>query len=256
MWQRTLANFEPLMMAEYGELHSDKGSPHGGSLFGGGGFSDFMRVSGHFLACSTEHAIDFIEMVLNLSDWCAKNSGIVDAINRVFRQEGVGFEATRFAPIESAPNSRLVSQIIRKTDEVAHQQIVRPTLDLLADSRFRTANQEFLDGLAHYRHGRFEDAITSVGKSYESTMKTICSLKNWQFDQNDTTSKLSDVLKVNGLIFDFYIEPFKFVGTIRNRLGAHGKGQAPAYTVEQHHVEHMIHLCAANMLMMVRSAAL
>ena len=71
----------------------------------------------------------------------------------------------------------------------AHKEIVVPALRLIHDSRFASAEQEYLDAHEAYRKGELEDCIVGCGKALESTLKVIGDGRSWPITANDPASK-------------------------------------------------------------------
>jgi len=224
----------------------------------------------HFYLCDDGHAIDFIEACFQQWPYSGRQQG-VDEINGIFREHGIGYELTPYVEheVEKEVEGRFgkrkqkyietdYPQVIRLDSQLAHQEIVRPMLHLLSDSRLRVANREMLDALFSLRSGQWDDAITSSCSAFESLLKTICDLKGWAYDPNrDTCSRLVAICRDNGLFPAFYVPLFEAVGTIRNRLGdAHGRGPAPSQSVDQRHAEHMVRMTSAHMLLIAELAGL
>ena len=85
-----------------------------------------------------------------------------------------------------------------------------------------------MEALEDYRKGDYGDCLTKCGSAFESTMKIICSKKNWSYKQIDTAAALLDIIKDNTNIESYMFETFKLVATLRNRQSkAHGAGTQP-----------------------------
>lgn len=225
-----------------------------------------ISVIEHFYTCSDEHALDFIEACFQLNiSCCGQNAA--DEINRVFRQNGVGYELTRCSagpqvrgevrfglpiPEEQLP------RIIRIDNQQMHVETVAPALQLLSNPIFSVASAEMLKAHTDHRSGRHEDAITACGSAFESVLKTICDQKGWAYDADkDTCAALVDRCYKQDLFPSFYVEIFKRVGTVRNKLGdAHGRGPNPVHDVEAAHAEHLLHMASAHILLLAKLAAL
>lgn len=214
--------------------------------------SEHETVTEHFHACPDEEAIDFIEWCF-MSDAYRRSGGGqagVDIVNQVLRENGIGYE---FSPYDHERKP----QATKKTDEVMHATVVLPALAVLADPMFSTANKEIREAHENYRHGRFDDANTACCRAFETVLKTICEHKNWPYDKDkDTLSTLVEICRDKGLFPPFYAEMFKHVGTVRNKLGGHGKGPTPAYAVTAENVEHLIHITSANIILLAELAHL
>lgn len=220
------------------------------------------QITDHFMACRDEEVIDFIE-------WCFQSQGYgvgqvgVDIINGIFRQEGIGYEFSPYTerrvemPKGTYRLDRKYPEATVKTNELAHQEIVMPTLKLLGDPAFQSANDHMLKAHELYRKGDNRSAITECGSALETVLKTICQKKQWAYTPDkDVLSGLVQVCNDNGLFYPFYVEILKNCGTIRNKLGAHGQEPVPTYTTESEHVEHMIHLVSSHILFLAKVAGM
>lgn len=236
------------------------------------------RLLNHFLCCSNEMALDFIEMCFRTRSGCGRQDG-VEAINAIFQDEAIGYELTAWREIDTGEPASLFGrvfangknvfssgktiriehpQIIKKDEQYTHKEIIQPCLAALCHPKLATANSEMLVSLEGYRAGRYAAALTSCGSAFESVLKTICQHHGWAFSPDkDTCSKLVGICRDNGLFPPFYVPIFEATGTIRNKLGdAHGRGPSPAYSVGKEHVDHMLQLTAANIILLVRLAKL
>jgi hypothetical protein len=224
----------------------------------------------HFLCCPDDKALDFIEACFHTRFGCGREAG-VKAINQIFQEEAIGYELTAWREIETDEPARLFGRpiagksfriefprIIRKDEQFTHREIVQPCLAALGHPKLQTANSEMLSALEEYREGKYADALTSCGSAFESVLKTICEHHGWTFDPDkDTCSKLVGICRENNLFPPFYAPIFEATGTIRNKLGdAHGRGPAPMYAVGKEHVDHMIQLTSAHIVLLVGLAKL
>jgi hypothetical protein len=256
-----LNDLEPVLLRKHGRLRVPPPEQECG---------DIHAVAGHFLACTEEELSFFMESAFR--SWFLQDTGAaaVDEINRIFREDYIGYELTPWIETVGAPVSVLDTGVLRPSIQVQypkmvkldhlhqHEATIRPALHILADDRFRTANQEMLKAHDDFRQGRFADAITSCGAAFESTLKTICSLKGWAFDSDrDSCSTLIGICRNNGLFPGFYVPIFEATGTVRNKLGdAHGRGPLPLHSVENEHVQHLLQMTSAHIILLVSSAKL
>lgn len=149
-------------------------------------------------------------------------------------------------------------QIIRIDSELVHSEIVKPSLVLLSDPRFRVAQDEYLTAHDHYRAGKNADTVTNANNAFESTMKIICDLKGWQYE-GDRATDLIKVIRANGLFpeyldasFDQLMAAMKSgLPTVRNKAGGHGRGNAPE--TPQYIAAYALHLAAANIVLLVEA---
>ena len=152
-------------------------------------------------------------------------------------------------------------QIIRTSNFATHEKIIKPTLALLNDPRFSGAEIEFSAALNHYRAKQYRDAITSANSAYESALKTICKINDWDYDQGDTAGRLLKVVRRNGLFSDYMETSFdQLIGTLKSGLtpirnresSSHGQGPEPKNPTD-HVAEYALNLCAAQILFLVKS---
>ena len=195
-------------------------------------------------------ATEEVEQVLDVVELYAKSMGELEIaeLNQRFREHGVGYE---FVSCE----------IIRIDSQLVHSEVVKPALKLLSASEFSGPNDEFLRAHEHYRHGRNKECLNECLKAFESTMKTICTLKNWTFAPNDAAKKLIDVCISKGL-FPSFLESHlgglrsileSGVPTVRNKQSGHGQG-AEITTVADSTARFALHLTATNILLLIESA--
>lgn len=67
-------------------------------------------------------------------------------LNYRFKQHNLGYEFVD-------------DKLIRKDNELLHQETIKPALKLLIETGFEGAEQEFLDAFEHRRKGENKDAI-------------------------------------------------------------------------------------------------
>ena len=163
--------------------------------------------------CSDEHFLDFVELIFKFRfgrNPKVNNAGLVKNVNEFFDVDGLPYRLTdlRFSPVRkvhpstiglpvsdpeayiNASTEEAYPQVICKEDEILHQQAISPTLLLLTEPHFTSANEEFLEALSHYRKGEYRDCALKCGNSFESVMKVICDRKQWPYQQTDTAAKL------------------------------------------------------------------
>lgn len=112
------------------------------------------------------------------------------------------------------------------------KEIENDIFELLKDSKFRTVNTEYFDALKLYKQGFYKDAVNSMTRSLESTIKIVCSELRYSFNPK---FQLNDLVKVlfNNNFFDFFtkdqnasLKEVLSKGTcfIRNSATSHGDG--------------------------------
>ena len=112
-----------------------------------------------------------------------------------------------------------------------HQEIVKPALRLLYEEGFDGAEDEFRKAFEYRRKGDNKNAILVAGKSFESTMKTICDKKNYTYDKAKDTAETG-------------------LPVVRNKTSGHGQGS----TIEQisdEFAEYALNLAATNIVLLV-----
>lgn len=224
----------------------------------------------HFYCCDLEQALDFIEVCFQQNAYTGSQTG-VDEINRIFNEYGIGFELTSFIEHEVIKETSLLGRkrtgtvieceyprIIEKSNQLIHQEIVQPSMELLSDSRFQVANSEMLKAHTSLRSGDYEDAITLCGSAFESVLKTIIDFKGWNYGPNvDTCAKLISICRDNNLFPPFYCPVFEAVGSIRNKLSdAHGRGPKKTNNVTKENAEHMVYMTLTHIVFLAKRAGI
>lgn len=169
---------------------------------------------------------------------------LINEINMRLKQNSIGYEFCNH-------------EIVIKTNEFAHENIIKPSLKLLLDNDFITAEQEFITAFSEYKRENNKQAIIEAAKAFESTMKIICDKCYGGHRENDTASKLLALLKANNF-FPAYLEDYmngliKTLGsgvpTVRNKLTAHGQGSS-VIDVPDEYVEYTLNAVATNMILL------
>ena len=111
----------------------------------------------------------------------------IGELNERFRRAGVGYQFDD-------------GRIFRVDSELIHREVVRPVLRYLPRPGFEGPRDEFLQAHAHYRSGETKDAITDANNAFESTLKTICDQRRWQYGRGARASDLLKVVRRNGLL--------------------------------------------------------
>ncbi|WP_294243092.1 STM4504/CBY_0614 family protein [uncultured Sphingomonas sp.] len=127
--------------------------------------------------------------------------------------------------------------IVEISSQFAHAEIVVPALQVLGEERFATANADFRKAHEEFRNQSYADCITDCGKALESVLKVIAAERGWSgVNDNSTLAKLLEAAVTNGLFPGYMEEQVKGLrmmlqgpGTVRNKDGAHGKGDAPSH---------------------------
>ncbi len=245
----------------YGGIHNYLCREYGCFYLGSRPYDDHeTRLSGFLQTCTTEEALDVIEISFRVIDkelrggnmYYAVNASIradtaIKELNERFRWHGVGYQ------FESG-------LIIRVDSQILHSEAVKPALALLSESHYAGANAEFLNAFQHYRHGQTKECLTECLKAFESTMKAICTKRKWAFNANDTAKALIEVCFRENLIpplIQSHISGFRSslesgIPTVRNRLSGHGQG-ATVKDVPPYYASYMLHLTATTIKFLVEA---
>lgn len=171
----------------------------------------------------------------------------VEELNERFRRAGFGY---RFED----------GQIYRIDNELTHQEITRPALQLLADPRFKGADEEFRAAHDHYKAGEYKDCAVDALNALESTMKTICDLKQWTYLQGARSTDLLKILRREKLFPEFADQSFdQLVATLksglpslRNETGGHGQGAEPV-AVPEYVASYALNLAASKIRLLIEA---
>lgn len=217
----------------------------------------------YLMACSDRHFLDFVEYVfrVQLSFRTYPEDLVVD-FNEFLRQDDLPYAVSDFVwtkgkGFEFGRERETLTltgfpQVIRKDSQVLHNTAIQPTLELLRDSAYASANREFLEALQDYRTEDFGDCLTKCGSAIESVLKVICEKRGWQYEQTDTASPLLKTVIEGSGMESFFEQPLVIVATLRNKLSkAHGSGTAPRQ-VTPAKAEYAINSTAAAILLLVK----
>jgi len=150
-------------------------------------------------------------------------------------------------------------RLIKRDNEFIHAEVVAPAIQLLHDSGFRGASDEFLKAHEHYRHGNYKEAMNEALKAVESTIKSICSQRHWAYLPTANAKALMTLILDKGLIpksldssSGSLLSFMEGVATMRNKNSGHGQGDAPS-AVPEHLAAYTLHLAAANIVLLVKA---
>lgn len=210
-------------------------------------------IKDYILQSNEQDCIDAVDHVLHIINFYSdhkygmksKLSSLIDEANYWMKYNNLGYEFVN-------------DELLIKTNETIHQQIVLPALRLLNDSRFSGANEEMRKAYEFRRTGDNESAIIEANKAFESAMKSICVIQQYQYDPNDAASKLLDVLMNNGY-FPAYLQGHlaavcssikSGLPTVRNKTAGHGQGAQPR-TVPNEYVDYALHILSTNLVFLI-----
>ena len=168
-----------------------------------------------------------------------------------YRAEGISQRAKSYPTEVKVSKVIAYPQIIRSDSEALHETAIQPTLTLLANPAFKSADEEFRDALKDYREGEYADCVAKCGSSFESVMKVICESRGWSYQQTDSAQKLLNAIFEETGMESFFKDPVMLVATIRNRLSsAHGAG-ARQRDVTKHIAQYAVNATASAILLLV-----
>jgi AbiJ N-terminal domain 4 len=170
----------------------------------------------------------------------------INELNHRFREHSIGYQYNN-------------GHIIRVDSGFIHAEVVVPALTLLSSQDFSGAEQEFRVAHKYYREQEYKETIANALKAFESTMKTICNRLGWDYEENDTASKLIEKIVKKELIPKYHQESLhalkrllESVSTPRNKEAGHGQGEdvknVPAYLAG-----YALHITASNIIFLVEA---
>ena len=202
--------------------------------------------------------MDFLFFILNTAlrnIFSNKNSllGVIEAIenandelNHRFQQHNLGYELIN-------------NEIVRIDNQNIHANYIKPALNLLHNNDFKGAEEEYMNALKAVRSGNEKTAIIEATKAFESTMKTICIKRNYNYNSdNDTAKKLIGILRDNRF-FPSYLDSHlntlvkaleDGAPVVRNKTSGHGQGE-DIVNIPKCYAEYVIGLVAVNILLLV-----
>lgn len=205
------------------------------SAFGYSGDTSYQVIQYLLEQEDTEKIIDTIEISFRaISKFEIFLNGTPDSVRNYTKEQAIEDLNTRFK--ENAIGYKFESGIIIRADnELLHQEITKPVLSYLTHPNFQTINEEYLKAHEHFRHGNYKECLNECLKSFETTLKIICSQKKLGYNQKDTSSKLIQIVFDNNFIPVYLQTKMKSlrsllesgIPTIRNRNSGHGQGTTP-----------------------------
>lgn len=225
--------------------------------------TDAKDLLNFLFSCKDENFLDVIELIFrsNVTGISWPDNPLIPAINQFFQVDDLPYHLTGYTTEdyeEITPyglrqtGSRLAEypRIIRKENEVLHNEAIEPALHLLSATAFKLANAEFLKALEDHRKGDFNDCLTKCGSAFESTMKIICEKNSISFKQTDTASALLKAIISNSKLDTFWEPPLMLIATLRNRLSSsHGAG-SQAKIVPKHIATYAINATASAIVLL------
>jgi len=197
----------------------------------------------------------YINTIIENEKWKYINKKItseqaIHELNERFKEAGIGYAFEN-------------NEIIRVDSTFIHNEITKPTIALIWDSKFSGANDEYMKAHEHYRNGRNKECLNECLKAIESTLKTICKIKNWQYAETDTARKLIQICFTNNLVPTYTQNQFTSlknliesgVPTIRNKQGGHGQGQN-IINVDDKLTQYALNLTGTNIIFLIKQSGI
>jgi hypothetical protein len=216
-----------------------------------------------FMSAQTEEALDLIEIsfrvvdnvVREMATYIRESHGLCDPdaaiceLNGRFREHAIGYEYAG-------------GEIVRVDSQLLHVEAVKPAIQLLhgAGKAFAGPLQEFLAAHTKYRKGEYKEAIADALKAFESTLKAICTSRDWTYDPHkDTASKLLQIVFDKGLVPTWLQSQFTSlkslleagVPTVRNKVAGHGQGPDPI-ALPDHFAGFVMNLTGSNIVFLIK----
>lgn len=219
-------------------------------------------------SCKDENFLDVIELIFrsNITGISWPDNPLISAFNQFFQVDNLPYHLTGYTTVayeeinsygSHQTGYRLTEypRIIRKENEVLHNEAIEPALHLLTATTFMSANAEFLKALEDHRKGDFSDCLTKCGSAFESTMKIICEKHAIPFKQTDSASSLLKAIISNSKLDTFWEPPLILIATLRNRLSSsHGAG-SQAKIVPRHIATYAVNATASAIVLLASEFA-
>jgi len=170
----------------------------------------------------------------------------IEELNYRFRQHNLGYEFVN-------------GEVIRIDNKMLHQEVVKPALRLLYEEGFDGAEEEFRKAFEYKRNGDNKNAILEAGKTFESTLKTICDKKGYTYDKaKDTAKTLINILEYNNFYPSYMSAHMTSLRTtletglpvVRNKNAGHGQGSTVT-PISDEFAEYALNLAATNIVFLV-----
>lgn len=199
----------------------------------------------------TDNFLDGVEVGLRLTVGFHQTHGgdaqpYIDELNARMREAQFGYEFVH-------------PELIRIDNYVLHSQVVVPSLLLLSDARFSSANSEYHRAHEAYRNADYPTAIVEAAKAVESVLKVIGVARGWSIKpDSDGLAKLVAEAFGSGFVPTYMQNQVTSlrsmldggVGPVRNKRGAHGAGAQPV-PQEPHLAAFQLHQAAAVIVFLV-----
>ena len=193
------------------------------------------------LYITNDNKIELIKKLNKILDEAIKE------LNVRFLEHGIGYQ------YESG-------KIIRIDSKYTYEEMVKPALGLLHRNGYKGAEAEFLKAHEYFRKGYNASVLNECLKAFESTLKTICDKRSWEYDKS-TSKNLIEICFKNNLIHNFLQDEYNSlinllksgVPMLRNKLSAHGQGSEELPPIPDYYAAYMIHMTASNIIFLIEA---
>ena len=190
---------------------------------------------------ASDNKIEFINKLNRMLDEAIKE------LNVRFLEHGIGYQ------YESG-------KIIRIDSKYTYEKMVGPALGLLRRKGYEGAEAEFLKAHEYFRRNDNTGVLNECLKAFESTLKTICDKRSWEYDKS-TSKNLIEICFKNNLIHNFLQDEYNSlinllksgVPMLRNKLSAHGQGSEELPPIPDYYAAYMIHMTASNIIFLIEA---
>ena len=208
--------------------------------------SDF--ISGFEKLINSQNSINFFLDLIEifLDQYQGNKQTILKSINKILLLDSLGYQ------IDDIKN-----QIIRIDSSHTYQDIIKPTLLLLNNDKFKNIDDEYRKAFEELKNGNYETVLVEANKAFESTMKIICDLKGYGLPNRHTATSLIAHLRQNDFITNFQDEKFnglaktlESISITRNNQAGHGQG-SQTRNLSVIFAEYALRVTASNILLLL-----
>ena len=188
--------------------------------------------------------LDLIELFL--VQYNGNKQTILKSINKILLLDSLGYQI-----------DEIKNQIIKISSSHIYQDIIKPTLLLLNDDKFKNIDDEYRRAFEELKNGNYETVLVEANKAFESTMKIICDLKGYGQPKNHAVTNLIAHLRTHDFIENFQTEKFnalaktlESLSITRNNLAGHGQGTV-SRNLSVMYAEYALRVSASNILLLI-----
>lgn len=188
--------------------------------------------------------LDLIELFL--VQYNGNKQTILKSINKILLLDSLGFQI-----------DEIKNQIIRIDSSHIYQDIIKPTLLLLNDDKFKNIDDEYRKAFEELKNGNYETVLVEANKAFESTMKIICDLKGYGQPKKHSATTLIAHLRQNDFITNFQDEKFnglaktlESISITRNNQAGHGQG-SQTRNLSVIFAEYALRVTSSNILLLL-----